>query len=251
MPAASAVVAADLSVPGVRGFATGRGLSTDSGFSVGRFAQWNLASHVGDDPVAVHKNQRLLATYLPNKARLCWLKQQHGITVVPAHTLSHPVEADAVWTDQANTACAVLTADCLPILLAAADGSWVAAVHGGWRGLAAGIIEATLASIDAPLSAFHAWLGPAIGAQAFEVGPDVLELFRRGYGKAVDPFFAPASTDRWLADLIGIASYLLERQGVSKVAGGGQCTFSQPGQFFSYRRDGQTGRMASVIIIEP
>jgi len=144
-----------------------------------------------------------------------------------------------------------MTADCLPILLASTNGQWVAAVHAGWRGLAGGVIEAALQAMPQGMPGFVAWLGPAIGPQAFEVGQDVKSAFRARYGHAIDVFFSPGIGDRYMADLPGLAAWVLRAHGAQQVTGGERCTYQEAESFFSYRRDGQTGRMATVIVIEP
>ncbi|MBK5935675.1 peptidoglycan editing factor PgeF [Halorhodospira sp. 9621] len=209
----------------------------------------NLAEHTGDDPSAVAANRHLLRTRAGLPAEPVWLEQVHGTEVVAAHRVAPGARADAAWTDRAGVVCAVLTADCLPVLLAAGDGRAVAAAHAGWRGLAAGILEAVVAALPVPAGELHAWLGPAIGPDAFEVGPEVAEALR-----ARDPAAAegltPAAGDRWYADLYSLARSRLRQAGVTSVHGGGWCTHTDRARFFSHRRDGSTGRMASLIYRE-
>lgn len=213
-------------------------------------ADFNLALHVGDDPVRVERNRQQLQAALPAPARLAWLQQVHGVAVARADDESVP-EADALWTDEPGLACCVLTADCLPVLLCTADGARVAAAHAGWRGLAAGVLEASVAALGG--DSCFAWLGPAIGAKAFEVGPEV----RSAFVDAMHPAdtdatlrcFAPSIRDgHYFADLHGLARLRLRHLGVEHISAVDACTYSQPARFFSYRRDGQTGRMASFIL---
>lgn len=210
------------------------------GVSDAPFASLNLGAHVGDAPQKVASNRALL----PRHQQIVWLQQVHGNVVVellPGQYLSH--EADASFTRFRGVSCAVMTADCLPVLLCHKGAQAVAAVHCGWRGLAAGILEQTLARLPAKAADYLAWLGPAIGPQAFEVGEDVKRAFPDD-GAAFSP--RPIA-GKYLADLYQLASARLGRMGVKDIFGGQFCTFSQQQQFFSYRRDGQTGRMASVI----
>jgi YfiH family protein len=203
---------------------------------------FNLGDHVGDDPAAVARNRQRLAAALPDGTTLHWLRQVHGAQVVEAGLRSTPV-ADGCWTRRPLRACAVLTADCLPVLFCDRAGSAVAAAHAGWRGLAAGILEATVAAMPAPGSAVLAWLGPAIGPAAFEVGPEVRERFLDAAPvaehAALDACFRPSASrrGRLLGDLYGLARQRLRRAGVSAVFGGGCCTFTDAARFFSYRRD--------------
>ncbi|WP_024328703.1 peptidoglycan editing factor PgeF [Thioalkalivibrio sp. ALR17-21] len=229
------------------------------GISEGVWASLNLALHTGDDPQRVAGNRRRLAQAVAARgvpdAELHWPAQVHGTRVVRAEELAAadaPVEADAVMTTRPDRVCAVQTADCLPVLFAGTGGEAVAAAHAGWRGLVDGVLEATLAALREarPQAAWHAWLGPAIGPDAFEVGTEVRDRFL-----AVQPHmagaFRPAARDgHWLADLAALARDRLQRAGVA-VHGGGECTFSDPDRFFSYRRDGTTGRQASLLWIRP
>jgi YfiH family protein len=215
------------------------------GVSVGIFAGLNLGEHVGDDPAAVAANRELVRRRIG--AWPVWLRQVHGIRVIDAADGAgpHPVEADAAFTRQAGVACAVMTADCLPVLLCDTEGTVVAAAHAGWRGLLAGVLEAAVAAMETPRRNLLAWLGPAIGPQAFEVGGEVRAAF-----VAADPGAARAfrpSGGKWRADITLIARQRLARQGVTRIFGGGFCTVSEPERFYSHRRDGQSGRMASLI----
>lgn len=213
------------------------------GVSQGEFAGLNVGAHVGDQPGHVAENRRLLSAELRLPAEPVWLDQVHGVSVVDA-ARSFKREADAAWTDRANVPCVVMTADCLPVLLCDASGERVAAVHAGWRGLVAGVIEASVAAMQS--SELMAWLGPAIGPDAFEVGTEVRDAFvERDAGAAAA--FHPNSNDRWLADIYALARRRLRRCGVGHVYGGAYCTFGDPDRFYSFRRDGRTGRMATLI----
>ncbi|MBK1720993.1 peptidoglycan editing factor PgeF [Thiocystis violacea] len=219
------------------------------GLSTGPFASMNLGDHVGDDPGAVAANRERLRASLGLPAMPVWLRQVHGCDVAVLGDAPAPCEADAALARAPGTVCAVMTADCLPLLMCDDLGMRVAAVHAGWRGLAAGVIDAAVAAMASDPARLLVWLGPAIGPDAFEVGAEVRAQF-----VARDPAAAQSfrpSGDRWLADLFGLARQRLSRLGVSRVYGGEDCTYAQPERFFSYRRDGVTGRMASLIWLEP
>lgn len=205
----------------------------------------NMALHVGDNSRTVEANRRALLGALGVK-RCSWLEQVHGINVVAAK--SDMQVADAVYTSEPGLACAVLTADCLPILLCNRNGTEVAALHCGWRGLAAGIIGQTLDSLSSHPDQILAWLGPAIGPKQFEVGQDVVDAFadQRWFDAAC---FQAVASDKYLADIYGLAVSALHHGGISSIYGGGFCTVDQPDKFFSYRREPITGRMAAVIFI--
>jgi len=228
----------------VRGFATTRA----GGAGTGPYASLNLGAHVGDEPAAVAENRRRLvaALGLPGEPR--WLTQVHGSRVARAESLDHDdvPEADAVVCRTRGIVCAVLTADCLPVLLADRRGSVVAAVHGGWRGLAAGVLEAALAAMDRPATELCAWLGPAISGAVYEVGGEVRERMLEADDDTA-ACFAPARPGHYLLDLRGVARVKLRRAGVPAVHGGLWCTLGMPRWFFSYRRDGRCGRMATGI----
>ncbi|MBI5751442.1 MAG: peptidoglycan editing factor PgeF [Hydrogenophilales bacterium] len=228
--------------PNVRALITTRA----GGVSTGPYASMNPAGHVGDDPLAVAQNRALLRAALPSEP--FWLKQVHGDIVAEAG--SGPVEADACITRAAGQVCAVLTADCLPVLFCTVDGSVVGAAHAGWRGLCAGVLERTVAAMGVPGNQVLAYFGPAIGPRAFEVGPEVREAFMALDDSAVAAF-APQANGKYLADLYLLARQRLARAGVTQVHGGGDCTYSDAERFFSYRRDGATGRMAALVWIEP
>lgn len=229
--------------PGVRALSTTR----RGGYGGGSYASFNLAHHVGDDPVVVAANRQLLRNRLPVSP--CWLKQVHGIGCVDVDAAWPGIEADASVSHAPVQACTVLTADCLPILLCDQAGTVVAAAHAGWRGLAAGVIEATVAAMRLPGERLMAWLGPAIGPAAFEVGDEVRTAFLRDDAGAAAAF-VPHGAGKWLCDLYALARRRLARLGVGRVHGGGFCTYTEGERFFSYRRDGVTGRMASLVWLE-
>jgi len=228
----------------VRAFTTTR----TGGVSQGCYASMNLADHVGDDPLAVAQNRQRLQQQLELPAEPMWLQQVHGTTPVNAIESGPAPIADASWGQQAGVVCAVLTADCLPLLLCDQRGESIAAVHAGWRGLAAGVIEQTVAAMPARADELLAWLGPAIGPQAYLVGDEVRDTFISHQDQASLAF--QRTTDGWKADLYLLARQRLTECGVTAVYGGDRCTLSEPEEFFSYRRDGQTGRMASLIWLE-
>ncbi|MEN9419282.1 MAG: peptidoglycan editing factor PgeF [Pseudomonadota bacterium] len=220
------------------------------GLSGGPFAGLNLGAHVGDVPADVVGNRATLADALA-PARPQWLTQVHGAHVFEASaaTLHRQPDADAVWTREPGVACCVLVADCLPVLLACREARAVAAVHAGWRGLSAGVLEATLGCLAVEArcepEALVAWLGPCIGPRRFEVGEEVVQAF--GGGPRFTPQGVRDGRARWLADLVGLARDRLQAAGVRSVAGGAWCTVEDPLRFFSYRRDGVTGRMAAAV----
>jgi YfiH family protein len=220
------------------------------GASSGAYASLNLGGHVGDDARAVAANRDALRRLLP--AEPVWLRQVHGARVVEAVPGSAGEEADAAVAREPGRVCAVLTADCLPVLLADEAGTVVAIAHAGWRGLAAGVIENVVYALEsggvAPGSLI-AYLGPAIGGGAYEVGSDVFETFVRGDAGAATAF-APQDGGKFLADLNVLARQRLSRLGVRRVHGGSLCTYSDAARFYSYRRDRTTGRMASLVWLE-
>lgn len=214
------------------------------GVSRGPYAGFNLAGHVGDEPGAVAENRARLhrAAGLPDEPR--WLVQVHGTAVVDAATAHAGTEADAAFAVTPGVVCAVLTADCLPVLLCDRAGTRVAAVHAGWRGLADGVIEASVGALGG--EGLLAWLGPAIGPAAFEVGDEVRARFLDHDPGAADAFRG-TERGRWLADLYQLARRRLASAGVTAIHGGGRCTYREAGAFYSYRRDGTTGRMATMV----
>ncbi len=225
------------------------------GVSLAPFDDCNLGDHVGDDPIAVRRNRARLHQFLDLPAEPLWLNQVHGSAVhqgsqnsMSASASTAP-QADAAFTHERNVVLAVLTADCLPLLFASADGSEIAAVHAGWRGLAAGVIEATVRALRTPPEQLHVWLGPAIGPKAFEVGEEVYAAFVDGHPSAAAAF-GPSPVGRsgqWLCDLYQLSRLRLRALGLQRISGGQHCTYSEPARFYSYRRDRDCGRMASLI----
>ncbi|GBG12902.1 laccase domain-containing protein [Novimethylophilus kurashikiensis] len=206
----------------------------------------NLGSHVGDEPLIVERNRNLLNPYMPSEP--VWLEQVHGTHVVLAETAGCLPKGDACVARADNAVCAIMTADCLPVLLCAEDGSVVGAAHAGWRGLADGVIEQTVDAMQVGGNRLLAWLGPAIGPDSFEVGEDVRAAFiehNPAAGQAFKP--DPTTPGKFLADLYVLARQRLDAVGVARIYGGEYCTYSDSQRFYSYRRDGRTGRMASLI----
>jgi YfiH family protein len=228
---------------GVRALATTR----QGGVSGAPWHSFNLGDHVGDEPAAVAANRAALRRELP--AEPLWLTQVHGARCVDAATAVSGVAADASFTRQRGVVCAVLTADCLPLLLCDDRASVVGVAHAGWRGLAAGVIEATVAALAEPGERLMAWLGPAIGPQAFEVGGEVRDAFLARDVQATRAFTAGVG-GKWLCDIHLLARQRLNALGIHRVAGADSCTVGEAEKFFSYRRDGVTGRMASLIWLE-
>ena len=235
--------------PAIDAFATTR----HRGASLAPRDSLNLAAHCGDDPAAVARNRRAVGAFLPTTP--VWLEQVHGRSVARldarnvAAARARPPVADAAVTDVPGVVCAVLTADCLPVLFADRAGGAVGAAHAGWRGLAAGVLEATVAALGGlgvPAARVVAWLGPAIGPQAFEVGGDVVAAFCDSDPAAGDAF-APRPGGKWHADLYRLARRRLAVAGVVAVTGGGHCTFTEHARFFSYRRERDTGRQAAFV----
>jgi polyphenol oxidase len=214
------------------------------GVSEAKYASLNLGDHVGDDLARVARNRAILRARLPAEPK--WLRQVHGAHVASADALDAPIAADASVARRANSVCAILTADCLPLLLCDRAATVVGAAHAGWRGLAAGVIEATVAAMDTPASELMAYLGPAIGPASYEVGNEVREAFVARDNDTASAF-APRENGKWLADLYALARLRLRGTGVSEIHGGDFCTLLEGERFFSFRRDGETGRMASLI----
>jgi len=215
------------------------------GVSIGVYESLNLGEHVNDNPQHVAQNRQMLSDVVPTEP--VWLEQVHGTRVIDASQSSCVEKADASYTAQTNVVCVTMTADCLPVLLCNETGTVVASVHAGWRSLCDGVIEQTVAALDVPPHTLMVWLGPAIGPDAFEVGMDVREAFMRQDSQAEEAF--KVHKGKWLGDLYLIAKQRLHTLGVTNIYGETLCTFSNPNQFFSFRRDGDTGRMASMVWI--
>jgi YfiH family protein len=228
--------------PGVHAAFTLRG----GGVSVGAYDSLNLGGHVGDAPPAVAENRRRLRTVLALPAEPVWLSQVHGTQVADLDRGALAAPADAAVTRTRGTVAAVLVADCLPVLLADGAGDVVAVAHAGWRGLVGGVIEAAVAAMDAPAGTVCAWLGPAIGAAHFEVGDEVRRAFV-AHDPAAAGAFVANRRGRWQCDLSQLARQRLAAVGVTAVSGAGLCTYADERRFYSYRRDGATGRMAALI----
>jgi len=227
--------------PGVRVISTLR----TGGASAGPYASLNLAAHVGDCAEAVAENRRRLRAAADLPGEPLWLEQVHGVDVAVHDGTLAPRRADASIAFSAGRVCAVMTADCLPIVLADRAGTRVGVAHAGWRGLVGGVVEATVTRLGCDPQALLAWLGPAIGAAAFEVGVEVREAFvSRSQGMSAG--FEPNARGRFQADLYGLARQVLATAGVISVHGGGWCTHTDADRFFSFRRDGTTGRMATL-----
>ncbi len=218
------------------------------GHSLPPYSSLNLADHVDDDPETVAVNRAILFERLALPSEPLWLEQVHGCNVVTAGAAG--CSADASTSDIPGQVCVVMTADCLPLLICNRSGTRVAAVHAGWRGLAAGVIEAALQHFAQESDELLAWLGPAIGPDRFEVGDEVREQFI-AVSAADERAFVAAAPGKWLADIYQLARNRLRAAGVGYIGGGGYCTVTDAERFFSYRRDGITGRMASLIWIEP
>lgn len=237
---------ADVLIPDWPAPANVRSLQTlrSGGCSSSPWQSFNLGDHVGDDPEHVTSNRRKLTELLP--AEPVWLRQVHGNLAVNAAESAKNTEADAAYARRSDLVCVVMTADCLPVLFCDKAGTVVAAAHAGWRGLLGGVLENTLAAMQVPPDQVMAWLGPAIGPENFEVGNEVYQAFVAHDLRSAG-FFAARPGGKWLADLYGLARFRLTAAGVGAVFGGGLCTVADTGRFFSYRRDGVTGRMASLI----
>ncbi len=255
--------------PGLPGNVAALATTRHGGVSLAPYDSLNLGQHVGDDPARVAANRAQLGLRLPYP--IAWLNQVHGVDVADAANVvgaqanavattgSSPipaiVDADACIATEPGAVCAIMTADCLPVLFADMNGKVVGAAHAGWRGLAAGVLGRTVAAMRAAgAGEITAWLGPAIGPQQFEVGCEVLDAFTaNATGSAEQQLIAaafkdhPTSAGKHLADIYALARCFLLRDGVSQVSGGDHCTVSETGQFFSYRRESRTGRQASLI----
>lgn len=217
------------------------------GVSAAPYDSLNLGSHVGDAPLAVARNRMSLNTLLPSEP--VWLEQVHGTVVANADMASCRPQADACIARHRAAVCVVMTADCLPVLLCDRQGSVVGAAHAGWKGLAAGVIEATVQAMDVAPQSLMAWLGPAISQKAFEVGDEVRDAFVSAQPQAASAFVR-GQPGKWFADIYALARLRLNALGVMQIYGGERCTWHERDQFFSYRRDGVTGRMATFIWLE-
>lgn len=240
----------DWDAPGVGALMSTRA----GGVSEGPFAAMNIRGGLGDDPLAVVRNQALFASEIG--ARPVWLEQVHGRDVVRlgAEHVGRLPTADASVCTEPGIACTVQVADCLPVLFAAPDGRGVGGAHAGWRGLSSGVLEATIAALcDAAAcdpADLVAWLGPCIGPRRFEVGADVLAAFGADASVAEQPFFVPHAEGKWMADLAGLARQRLVRAGLTRISGGQWCTAEDASRFFSFRRDRVTGRMVAAVWLD-
>lgn len=236
------LIVPDWPAPGnVRAMQTTR----QGGVSAAPYESLNLGSHVGDSALAVAHNRMLLGGLLPGEP--VWLEQVHGTVVADADRAGCKTVADACIAHLSGSVCVVMTADCLPVLLCDSQGTVVAAVHAGWRGLASGVIESAVRAMGAMPGHLMAWLGPAISQAAFEVGAEVRAAFM---GADYDAAFVPGASGKYMADIYALARLRLNALGITQIYGGDRCTFIEEAKFFSYRRDGVTGRMATFIWLE-
>ncbi len=215
------------------------------GVSAAPYDTLNLGLHVGDEPVRVNRNRQMLEPLMPSEP--VWLEQVHGTVVANADAAGCRVQADACIARHRGAVCVIMTADCLPVLLCDEAGTVVGAAHAGWKGLAAGVIEATVKEMGVEPRKLMAWLGPAIGPHAFEVGAEVRATFMAHDAKAAEAFTPHGAEGKYHADIYQLARQRLNALGITRVYGGTLCTFHQKDKFFSYRRDGVTGRMGTFI----
>lgn len=245
-------------VTNVLAFTTTRSHLTDSVNQLANqseFSHFNLGTHVGDNLNRVQHNRVTLAKILPSNCKIQWLDQVHGSHVVTINDqVNQPIQADAIITQSPKVALAIMTADCLPILLSNNDGTEIAAIHGGWRSLADNIISNTLAKMDSHCHQLHAWLGPCIGPDKFEIGEEVKSIFMQQSKLFAQAFVEQnvniknnSSNNKYLANLQLIAQIQLQQLGISNITSLSECTYSQKNKYFSFRRDKITGRMATVI----
>ncbi|MFW2374309.1 MAG: peptidoglycan editing factor PgeF [Gammaproteobacteria bacterium] len=220
------------------------------GFSEPPFDSFNLASHVGDHEADVLRNRQQLFQQLNLPVEPLWLEQVHGIGVLEVATGNAACVGDAAFAQEASQVCAVMTADCLPVLFCDRQGQTVAAAHAGWRGLLAGVLESTLDAMACETEDILAWMGPAIGPDNFEVGEEVYQAFVQQSADSAAAFKAHRP-GHYLADIYQLARLRLQSRGVNQIYGGDRCTFQEQDRFFSFRREGQTGRMVSLIWREP
>jgi YfiH family protein len=218
------------------------------GVSLPPFDGLNLGDHVDDDPKAVQTNRQQLATDLSLPTQPAWLTQVHGIAVADCKSAQSTDEADAIVGTNQNDVCAIMTADCLPVLFCNTQGTVIAAAHAGWRGLASGVLETTIANMKCDNKEILVWMGAAIGPDAFEVGDEVRENFVTQDPKSSGAF-TTLSNEKWLADIYKLARIRFSQVGIPKenIYGGGRCTYKETTEFYSYRRESRTGRMASLI----
>lgn len=216
----------------------------NGGTSLAAYSSFNLGIHVGDNPLLVNRNRMQLASFMPSEP--VWLNQVHGITVADAGDAGCLPQADASVTTHPGAVCVVMTADCLPVLLCDDKGSVVGAAHAGWRGLCDGVIESTVRAMKVPAPSLMAWLGPAIGPAAFEVGEEVRTAFLSKQPQASTAFIV-SKNGKWMADIYQLARMRLQALGIIQISGGNLCTYSDAEKFYSYRRDGVTGRMGTFI----
>lgn len=218
------------------------------GVSQAPFDSFNLGDHVGDDATAVQRNREMLVANFGLPHSPLYLTQTHSTRVIRLPYTGTNLEADAVYTNQPNQVCLIMTADCLPALFVSRDGKEIAAAHAGWRGLCDGVLENTVAEFACPTSEISVWLGPAIGAKAFQVGEEVIEQFCAFDPQAKEAFVAdPTTSGKFLGNLYQIAKQRLNKLGITEISGGEHCTYTETDKFFSYRREGKTGRMATLI----
>lgn len=240
-------MAADWIIPEWPAPANVRALMTtrEGGVSLSPFDSFNVGDHVGDDPARVKSNRDVLVERTGTQP--LWLKQVHGTVVAEVERSVSGVEADASVCHTRGAACAVMTADCLPVLLCDDAGTVVAAAHAGWRGLCDGVIEATVSAMSVSPRRIVAWLGPAIGPSAFEVGGEVRDAFLAMDSGCAKAFLPSSNRAKWMADLYAIARRRLMASGVQSIHGGQHCTYLDAKRFYSYRRDGVTGRMVAMV----
>jgi len=231
--------------PHVRAISTTR----EGGSSQGHYRSMNPASHVKDDVQSVNRNRALLQQKLGLIRPPHWLQQVHSSKIIDLDQLQHDCIADGSTTRRSGTACVVMTADCLPVLLTDSEGKRIMAIHAGWRGLANGILESGVQQFSDNMDIL-AWLGPAIGPDRFEVGEEVIEQLSTDFSGKADWYRNLPGSNKYLADLYKLASYRLQQAGVTDVTGGGYCTFSDENRFYSYRRQGDCGRMATLIWLD-
>ncbi|WP_159990771.1 peptidoglycan editing factor PgeF [Pelistega ratti] len=218
------------------------------GYSQAPFDQFNVGLHCGDNAEAVYKNRALLRTILPSEP--IWLNQVHGNKVFDADTMvTEPPQVDAAVTTQKDTVLAIMTADCLPVVIADLQGEVIGAAHAGWRGLQAGVLENTVQMMltKKPNITLRAWIGPAISQSVFEVGQEVFDAFTKNNADLAVYFKALPNADKYLADLTGIAAYKLQKKGVQQIEQSGECTYLNAERYFSYRRENPTGRMVTLV----